>query len=81
VIGLRVLESVRGSLPLRLWGAPVTIVLGVVGTYLGDAMGGGVGLACGVCFTASLTWVSWRRALKRCSAGYPIQQALWIRSA
>jgi O-antigen/teichoic acid export membrane protein len=79
VIGLRVLESVRGSLPLRLWGAPVTIILGVAGTYLGGAMGGGAGLACGVCFTASLTWVSWRRALKL-FAGYPIQD-LWIRRA
>jgi O-antigen/teichoic acid export membrane protein len=80
VIGLRVLESVRGSLPLRLWGAPVTIVLGVVGTYLGGAMGGGIGLACGVSFTAALTWVSWRRVLKLC-AGYSIQQPLWTRRA
>jgi O-antigen/teichoic acid export membrane protein len=80
VIGLRVLESVRGSLLLRMWGAPVTVVLGVVGTYLGGAMGGGIGLACGVSFTAALTWVSWRRALNLC-AGYPIQQALWSRRA
>jgi hypothetical protein len=68
VIGLRVLECVRGSLRIRMWGAPVTIVLGVVGTYLGGGMGGGIGLACGVSFTAALTWVSWRRALRRYSA-------------
>lgn len=57
VAGLRALQAPRRSLVTRAWSAPVTLILGLAGAKLGNAMGAASGLAAGAAFGATVSWV------------------------
>lgn len=62
IVGLRALGLARQSLGARLWGAPVFVIGGVVGSVVGGAYGAGVGLAIAAWVDAALVWFAFRRA-------------------
>ncbi|MDQ6614700.1 MAG: hypothetical protein M3083_08140 [Actinomycetota bacterium] len=64
VVGLRALGAAKRSLGARLWGAPVFLAGGVIGSVVGGAYGAGVGLAGAGWIDAFLVWLAFRHALR-----------------
>lgn len=69
VVGLRTMEAVRRSLPIRAAGSVVMVISALAGLAIGESEGAAYGLALGGATAAALTWKCLRDADQQARSG------------